>query len=238
MNREVFVIIQGYFLIGAILFHQARRAQPVGSKPPWRKYLVYLLVVNLVVFSITTHRLLFRILALTIVIGGLVEIMRALKGKSSGFTIGTLALYLLLTVGFISFSGLPSRLLLWTYLIIFLFDGFSQICGQLFGRTNLAATISPGKTLEGSLGAMSITLLSAAGLSYLWELNVYDFLALALLICCTALLGDLLASSLKRRCGIKDFGKVLPGHGGLLDRFDSFLFSGAVIWLLWLLAAA
>lgn len=233
MKWDVFLIVQSYFLIGAVLFMKARQRQGPGERSPWSKYFVYLLIVNAVVLSITADEKLFKILAVLIAGMGLWEVWRALAAKSTGFKLFAIAVYLFLAIGFIFFSTMPPGLLVWCYLVIFLFDGFSQICGQLFGKRKLAATISPGKTLEGSLGGLAITLISASSIGYLSNLSPLESLGLALLVCTCALLGDLLASALKRSCGIKDYGRLLPGHGGILDRFDSLLFAGAVMWWVW-----
>ena len=109
-------------------------------------------------------------------------------------------------------------------------DVAAYFVGKAFGTHKLAPTISPGKTVEGGLGGMicSVILMSLfallysrwaeAAMQYGW-LILYLFLASVI-----GQFGDLAMSTIKRTVGIKDFGKILPGHGGILDRFDSFLF--------------
>lgn len=231
MNWEVFLIIQGYFLLGAFLFIKARSKQSPAKKSSWSKYFTYMMVVNMIAYSITENPMLFKVLSLFIVLQGAYEVIRAIRYKTVRFKAITLTVYALLASGFLWFSHFPSGIIVWAYMGIFIFDGFSQIGGQLFGRTKLAPTISPNKTVEGTLCGTLVTLVSVYLMSHISGLSTWASISLGFLICLTALFGDLLASYLKRKCGIKDYGKLLPGHGGILDRFDSFVFTGAVLWM-------
>jgi phosphatidate cytidylyltransferase len=97
--------------------------------------------------------------------------------------------------------------------------------GRTFGRTPLAPTISPNKTLEGYLGGMLCTVLVGAGLvSRIHPFSVAKGFWLAVGIAMVAPLGDLCESMIKRDIGVKDMGSLLPGHGGVMDRFDALLF--------------
>lgn len=119
----------------------------------------------------------------------------------------------------------PNNLVLNILLLIWASDTFAYLTGSLIGRTKLLERISPGKTVEGALGGLFFTLLAARAL-YEWQsLGSLGFhLGLALIIWFFGLIGDLVESHLKRRHGIKDSGKLLPGHGGFLDRFDSLVY--------------
>ena len=93
--------------------------------------------------------------------------------------------------------------------------------------------ISPGKTIEGSLGGMLFAALMAGSLHALVSVTTLRALEAGAWIVVTGFFGDLLASWVKRACGVKDFGRSFPGHGGVLDRFDSFLLAGpAALFLL------
>ena len=110
-------------------------------------------------------------------------------------------------------------------------DTFAYFCGRLFGKHKLIPDVSPKKTIEGSIGGT----LFCVGAMILYGVIVHriaegtmevNFLMLGvsgLLIAVVSQIGDLLMSSIKRVYGIKDYGRLFPGHGGVLDRFDSVL---------------
>jgi phosphatidate cytidylyltransferase len=101
--------------------------------------------------------------------------------------------------------------------------------GSLFGRRKLAPSVSPNKTVEGSIGGLVLAVTVVSGVLFLLEdhtglhVNVYDGLLFSLLVSSSAQLGDLFESLLKRWAGVKDAGVFLPGHGGVLDRIDSMI---------------
>jgi phosphatidate cytidylyltransferase len=101
--------------------------------------------------------------------------------------------------------------------------------GRAFGRRKLAPEISPGKTVEGSLGGILVSFLALVGYTGLvrevFPFGLLELWLFSLLLSLAAQLGDLAESMLKRYCGVKDSGRFLPGHGGLLDRIDSLLFT-------------
>jgi phosphatidate cytidylyltransferase len=136
--------------------------------------------------------------------------------------------YLLIASGAMLFAWQsPAKITIFVYLIVCAFDGFSQVVGQMFGRHRLAPTISPGKTIEGSAGGLFF----AVGMALLLMPIVGWSATRTVIACCfivaAALAGDLLASQVKRMSNVKDFSNLLPGHGGILDRFDSFIFAAA-----------
>lgn len=106
-------------------------------------------------------------------------------------------------------------------------DTLAYITGMLFGRHRLSPKLSPKKSIEGSVGGIlgSIAASIIYSMIFLPEIEILDRVAFGLLIGIFSQIGDLSASLIKRYCGIKDFSHILPGHGGILDRFDSILFS-------------
>jgi phosphatidate cytidylyltransferase len=99
----------------------------------------------------------------------------------------------------------------------------------------LAPDVSPGKTLEGFLGGVAASVLVAVlllGMIAPWDADIMDRLLLGLVLGCIGPLGDLSASMVKRELGVKDFGALLPEHGGVLDRFDAMLFALPVTYYL------
>ncbi len=116
--------------------------------------------------------------------------------------------------------------------ILWLNDTGAYFVGSLIGKHKLFERISPGKTWEGSAGGVVFALLTAWGLSFIFQqLDLRHWLVLALIIVVSGSLGDLVESMLKRSLGIKDSGNVLPGHGGLLDRFDAVLLSAPFVFV-------
>lgn len=112
------------------------------------------------------------------------------------------------------------------FVLIWTNDTFAFLSGKFFGKTKLFERISPKKTWEGTIGGSIFTLLMALALSLLFDQEHLVFwIVSALLLIPTAILGDLLESLFKRSLNIKDSGNIMPGHGGILDRFDAALFA-------------
>ena len=130
-------------------------------------------------------------------------------------------------MGLFLFSGMKKELILYVFLILSIFDSFSQISGQLWGKTKLFPKISPNKTAEGLVGGAIMAIASTFLLKTLTGLNMPAALFLATGVVVFAFLGDAMASVYKRKYNAKDFSKLIPGHGGFLDRFDSLIAAGA-----------
>ncbi len=109
-------------------------------------------------------------------------------------------------------------------------DTFAFFVGSQFGRHKLAPAVSPGKTTEGAAGGLAGSILAVTALGYLCHFPLGHSAAIGLLVGVVAPLGDLVESSLKRCCGVKDSGRLLPGHGGVLDRFDSIMFAAPAVY--------
>ncbi len=112
-------------------------------------------------------------------------------------------------------------------------DTGAYFAGRAFGKTPLFPRVSPKKTVEGMVGGLLLSMVLAAGANHLWNLGfgLVEVCALGAVIDVAGVLGDLAESMLKRAFGIKDSGWIMPGHGGVLDRVDSLLFTGPVLWL-------
>lgn len=123
-------------------------------------------------------------------------------------------------------------LILFAFFCCWLSDTFAYFCGRFFGKHKLAPVISPKKTVEGAVGGLICTAILNTVLFFIFRLNfdLTDKISLPLVIITSVCLsvisifGDLAASTIKRHHGIKDFGNLLPGHGGVMDRFDSSCF--------------
>lgn len=132
------------------------------------------------------------------------------------------------------------HIMFFTFIAAWVTDSCALITGMLFGKHKLLPSVSPKKTIEGAIGGVIFCI--AAFLLYAFVLEkVFDYqiksyflIALCGLACSiVAVIGDLLFSAVKRSSGIKDFGKLMPGHGGVLDRFDS-LIAIAIILLMFI----
>lgn len=150
-------------------------------------------------------------------------------------------------LGVLAFRATPEGTV-YTYLMplsVFVFlwinDTGAYCCGSLLGRHKLFPRISPGKSWEGSIGGAVFVAAAAVLIWHLTELygvndlqlNVAEWIGLGLVVTVFGTWGDLVESLFKRTLGIKDSGKILPGHGGMLDRFDSSLLAlpAAVVYL-------
>ncbi len=122
-------------------------------------------------------------------------------------------------------------LLVVLYVTIWTNDIFAYLVGSLLGRHKLFARISPGKTIEGSLGGLAATVAAMCVYSHFnSELSCTKAMVIAAIGIVAGTLGDLVESMLKRQAGVKDSGKLIPGHGGILDRFDSVMFATTFIF--------
>jgi len=132
-----------------------------------------------------------------------------------------------ISVPFVFALGLQNKMLLTVFIIIWASDSFAYLTGKYLGKHKLAEKISPKKTIEGVVGGMLGSLLVAFIIykktDWAGNFNLNQFLILALIIVFFGTLGDLLESRFKRLAGVKDAGNLIPGHGGILDRLDSFI---------------
>lgn len=115
-------------------------------------------------------------------------------------------------------------------------DTGAYFAGRAFGKHKLWAKISPGKTWEGAAGGLLLAMGIALVLQYTWQTADVNWFAVAAVVMVFGLLGDLVESQFKRSVKVKDSGGILPGHGGLLDRFDGFLLAMPIVsaYLYWL----
>lgn len=147
------------------------------------------------------------------------------------------------SIGFGAIYGLRSfgiEVIGFLFLITIATDIFAYIVGINFGKHRLAIKISPKKSVEGSIGGTFFALVFT--MIYLWALDVTMIgditlsigvsILLIVFISIVGQIGDLVASKLKRFMGVKDFSNIFPGHGGVMDRFDSALFAAMILMLI------
>jgi len=233
LRTKVILLIFVYFIIGAILIVIINKAKKdiVANKERWIKYAVYLIIVGSIVFTIM-YTLYFQWITagiLIIAFGELIVVWKRFESRKLNTLLIGLGVLCIFSVGFFNFGDSERRLSdLKIYVLVFVFDGFSQLAGQLLGKHTFAGRISPNKTIEGLIGGYILTVIT--GFYLMDNYSILFVLTFSTIVCASALLGDLLASYYKRLHHAKDFGRSLPGHGGFLDRFDSFIAAGAIYW--------
>ncbi len=127
------------------------------------------------------------------------------------------------------YAGTAS-LLLFLILIVQCNDVFQYVCGKLLGRTPIAPTVSPKKTVAGFVGGLALSTALGAALSVVTPFDVPVAAAMAGTAALLGFAGDLTMSAVKRDLGVKDYSSLLPGHGGVLDRFDSLAFAAPLFF--------
>jgi phosphatidate cytidylyltransferase len=154
-----------------------------------------------------------------------------------GLTVGTIGLI----VAWLSFTALRQaeggeKLVFILLAIIWVADSGAYFIGKRWGRRRLAPLISPGKSIEGLIGGIGsaalVGFVAALLLGFRDVIEVVTWAVVAILVSSISVVGDLAQSRIKRRCGKKDSGTLLPGHGGILDRIDSLLAAAPVYGLL------
>lgn len=117
------------------------------------------------------------------------------------------------------------------FIIAFGTDTFAYIFGNLFGKHKLAPVLSPNKTIEGSIGGIVGSLILTLVFSLYMNIEIrFSLIVMSIIVSICSQLGDLAASKIKRWTKIKDYGFIMPGHGGVLDRFDSVIFTTPLVY--------
>lgn len=231
MIVTIYIFILTYFLLGAIGFLLINRKKEKNkARKSWIKFSSYFVIIHVLFFSIALKPVFFQALVALIILMGLYELLKLYKlseFKQSGFVFVAITIYAILAVGLWLFAAMDKNLVLFAFLILSIFDAFSQISGQLWGKTKIAPVISPNKTLGGTLGGTIIACASGFLLNGLYDNTWFKIAALTFGIIVFAFLGDLAASFYKRKFDVKDYSNLIPGHGGFLDRFDSLIAGGA-----------
>lgn len=121
------------------------------------------------------------------------------------------------------------------FVLVWTNDTFAYLAGRAFGKHRLFERISPKKSWEGAIGGFLFTILFAIIFAYFTNKEFLFWIIAAIIISPTSVLGDLIESKMKRLANIKDSGKILPGHGGVLDRFDAVTYAVPFFYLLLIL---
>jgi len=137
-----------------------------------------------------------------------------------------------LPFGLMNFIAREPSMLLTLFILIWTFDTGAYLVGSSFGKHKMIERISPKKSWEGEIGGICLTVLIASLIGHFYfQEPLWQWILFGLLVSVFGTYGDLSESMLKRASGLKDSGNILPGHGGMLDRFDSMLLAAPVIYI-------
>jgi len=236
MIRDVVIFTLVAYAIGAAgLVVASLRVAASTRRARLIKLATYFVIVQGVLFAGYLGRMALLTVAGVVSLAGGWELARALRIARMNLParIVAFAVFLALAMSLIGLVATRSPAhVVFAYVIVAVFDGFSQATGQLIGRRKLAPTMSPAKTVEGVVGGALAALIAAYWVRELAHLTPADAPATAGPLLVAGLAGDLAASAIKRRAELKDYSRLLPGHGGVLDRFDSLLGAAPIAWLL------
>jgi len=217
----VYSILAVLFAIGGFgIYKISQKNTAADRKKQWVKFATYLILVFGQMLLLSENQYLW--FALLVIGGGSYELISVRKSNLTLFF--GLSVFAILAFGYGHFfNAFEVELQQFLFVIVITFDGYSQLSGQLFGRTKLFPQTSPNKTLEGLAGGFLCVIITALVLSQILEIAIVQALVFGLSIGLFATAGDFLASHYKRRSNVKDFSQMVPGHGGVLDRFDSLI---------------
>ncbi len=213
-----------------------------GQSKRWHDYFSVLSTLLLTLVAILTLQNFGFFIYMVISITGLLLFYALLYVVEISFTKEDFAHHFLTilycSLGFIAFAYLRFRgleLIIYVFLVAMLTDVFAYFIGIKFGKHRLAEHISPKKSIEGAIAGLIIGGGLASIFAYYFNVIDFDFIWILLLSFAASAIGqigDLIASKFKREAGIKDYSHIFPGHGGVLDRFDSSLFVAIFLMLI------
>lgn len=230
MIIKIIVVLSFLSILSAFLIQKIAKRNP-QKESPWKKYITYnlLLILNIVLMFLGTNW--YLLFGLSLIIIGFTELIRVgIKGQLAiENLIFSLSIFFLISISFLYILYTKSSAeILFFYFSVIVFDAFSQISGQLFGKHKITS-ISPNKTYEGVIGGLLVTILVQM---FVLNFGFQSLFLNGIIVCVFAFFGDLLASYYKRQVGVKDFSNLLPGQGGILDRYDSWIFVSVIlVWL-------
>lgn len=223
LNLAVLIIS----LIGVYEFHRALR-NIEGTNPI--TFLNYIFTVSL--FLITyTEKISIDLVIFTYIILTLISSVFSIKHSIKDAAISLLG-GLYIPFFFYHMYLLDGSIYIWlVFISAFATDTFAYFTGVTIGKHKLYPRVSPKKTIEGSLGGIIGCLITVMIFSVYFKLdNLIAIAILSIILSVMSQIGDLTASTIKRTANIKDYGDIIPGHGGILDRFDSILFTTPIVY--------
>jgi phosphatidate cytidylyltransferase len=136
----------------------------------------------------------------------------------------------LLTLDIPGYEGRNLLLIAWLIIVVQISDVLQYVCGKLFGKHKIAPLLSPSKTVEGFVGGVSLACLVGALLCWITPFSFWQAALMALIVNLLGFAGGLVMSAIKRDRGVKDWGHMIEGHGGMLDRLDSVCFAAPIFF--------
>jgi phosphatidate cytidylyltransferase len=235
MYIKIFIIVESLFCSGGLaIFIICLKKPKEARQKQWLKFWSYVVIVHTIILTLQV-KWAFTSICVLIAITGLIELLKVAAQNKLYIKklIIILFTYGIISYFFICFSitSSPERIL-FVYLVVAAFDAFSQITGQLFGHHKLAPSISPAKTIEGALGGFSFAIILSFLLHASLNPSVFHPAIIGAIIATSSLAGDLTSSWYKRLHNVKDFSNWLPGQGGIIDRFNSFIGSAVSVYLI------
>lgn len=183
-------------------------------------------------YSSLTFKLLFGLIAII----SLYEIYKLRKNKSKFFPI-IFVLIPFVIIQMFNLNDNPNEnydpsIILFMFLLVWTFDSFAYVFGVNFGKNKIMPSISPKKSWEGFFGGLVCTVIVAHIITKNIDVNKVYIIVVSIITPFTASLGDFIISYYKRAAKVKDSGKIIPGHGGILDRMDAFIITIPVFYIL------
>lgn len=217
-------------ILGIMSLYEMHRLD--SDTPIIIKIFNYVICLVLILYNILIHdtkylflifSLIFLLFALSIVIN---KDIKKYNYKNLVFLLATVLIIGLLYNGFIEVRITSLNATIYCFLIAIATDTFAYLGGRILGKSKLSTSISPNKTVEGSIiGSVFGTIIgSVFYYNIIGNTNLWLIILISLILTILAQIGDLFFSSIKRSYNIKDFSNLIPGHGGILDRLDSVLF--------------
>lgn len=245
VNNKIFdsVVVTLLALVATREFYRAFKN--IGIRPiTWVGYLGSLLIMTMGGFIGAEYQILLMKIVIPLLLISTFAYVSLTKVKRTIIDVAITTFSLIYIPFLFSFLKLildmeNGRILIWYVLFgAFASDTFAFMVGKTIGKTKLSPEISPNKTVEGAIGGVvgvvifyTIFTLFINKYILIQPFNVFYFMFVAVVASISGQFGDLTASGIKRFCKIKDFGKIMPGHGGILDRFDSVMFVAPIVYI-------
>jgi phosphatidate cytidylyltransferase len=244
IHQYIFAVVFTFFLLFT-LFEFYKISENIGYEPSIKIGLVCSFLLFVIFFLAASHVIPYRYIFLSILIPLFTLLPDLFDKRKNGFknSMITIAgiIYIALPyslLSFIIYPGISANsefypwVLIGIFLIIWMYDSMAYVFGSMLGKHKICERISPKKSWEGLIGgAVFAIIMAIVNALFFHELSLLDWIVIAILIVVFGTSGDFFESKLKREAGVKDSGNILPGHGGMLDRFDTVLFAVPVIFV-------